>query len=127
MLYQLSYASPSSDFTLPAQPPTHPETAPGAKERTGTLPLRAYHGTVSKVSTQMRPPQTKPSHPRSHFSATIWLDMTRLPREPAKAVHSPQGSPMKVQRVLPACAAGLAILAAVLAVPAHPQAAPPRR
>ncbi len=34
---------------------------------------------------------------------------------------------MKVQRFLPAIAAGLAILAAVLAVPAHPQAAPPRR
>jgi curli biogenesis system outer membrane secretion channel CsgG len=34
---------------------------------------------------------------------------------------------MKALKVLPACTAGLAILAAVLAVPAHPQAAPPRR
>ena len=34
---------------------------------------------------------------------------------------------MKMQRFLPACVAGLALLAGVLTVPAHPQAAPKRR
>jgi curli biogenesis system outer membrane secretion channel CsgG len=34
---------------------------------------------------------------------------------------------MKIQRFLPACVGGLALLAGVLAVPAHPQAAPKRR
>ena len=47
MLYQLSYASPN-----------HPETAPETETCAGTLPLRAYHGTVSKISTAGRAEQT---------------------------------------------------------------------
>jgi hypothetical protein len=60
MLYQLSYASPPANpqFATPAWPPG--KSLSGTEVRAGTLPLRAYHGTVTKISTAAEGEQTLP-------------------------------------------------------------------
>ena len=57
MLYQLSYASPF-----------HLEITWGRGIRTGTLPLRAYHGTDSKVSTPEPAEQTARVRGKASFT-----------------------------------------------------------
>jgi hypothetical protein len=82
MLYQLSYASPNtaSHTDETASPPENLPRKPVIG--TGTLPLRAYHGTVSKVSILNQVEQTAAQRPISLLFQTIWLDFGRSAREP---------------------------------------------
>ena len=99
MLYQLSYASPEVAISPICSPtnrpgtlmrnrlPTRKNSPGGLKQRTGTLLLRTYDGTESKVSTGAATEQTladqlvgqPPVHPKRARQKQVHDANTQLP------------------------------------------------
>ena len=82
MLYQLSYASPKTAFHASQNRFATRKFTRKPVIRADTLLLRAYHGTVSKVSILMHVEQTAAPHPIPLLFQTIWLDFGGSAREP---------------------------------------------
>jgi curli biogenesis system outer membrane secretion channel CsgG len=97
---------------------------------TGTLVLRTYHGTESKVSTGLPPEQTVTGvqKPRSGGDLETEFDLTQLlSRGNLLASPVSRGHTMKTRLIHKACVAGMAILIATAILPTQAQNAPKRR
>src|SRR3974390_475453 len=69
----------------------------------------------------------RPTPAETTAFARIWLDMTGDAGESACTAFSLKGHDMKVNHVLPACVAGMALAVGLIAVPANSPAAPARK
>ena len=103
------------------------KTFPEDEVNAGTLPLRAYHGTVTKISTAAEVEQTLPEQPYRPARGLNRLDFSSTRRNLLTQPSFPKEMQMKTHRILQACAAGLALAAFSLSVPALSQDAPKRR